>query len=75
MSYVLASATWCRNCGPVKLMMNQMGINFQVLDVDSEDDEAQLPEGLRGIPALIEDGKVVATGQDGIRMFLNGVDK
>lgn len=72
MSLFLASADWCTNCGPVKTLLIQSGIDFEVLDVDSEDSEAQIPEGLRGIPALIKNNKVIAVGVDNIKEWIKG---
>lgn len=68
---ILASAVWCSNCKPAKMALDTANIDYDVFDVDSEDAEANMPEGLRGIPALILEGKVVAQGQLGIVNWIN----
>lgn len=63
---ILASAPWCANCKPAKLALEAAGVEFEEFNVDGDDAEAQMPEGLRGIPSLILDGKIVATGAGGV---------
>lgn len=67
---VLASASWCSNCGPAKTALLQAGVEFDVFDVDGEDAEAQKPKGLRSIPALIQNNEVIAVGTMGINKWI-----
>jgi len=70
MSIILASAPWCGNCGPAKLLLKQAGIEFEEFDISSDDDEAQVMSQVKQIPALLVDGNVVATGSIGIKEWI-----
>lgn len=61
----LASAAWCSACQPVKKYIEDNSLNVEVLDIDTNMEEAQ-KAGVRGIPALIENGKVTLTGAQDI---------
>jgi glutaredoxin len=70
MSIILASAPWCGNCDPAKLLLTQAGIEFEEFDISSDDDEAQIMSQVKQIPALLVDGEIVATGSIGIKEWI-----
>lgn len=63
---VLLGATWCGNCGAVKMMFEQKGINYEYIDVDT-------PVGMeyadvwkvRSLPSAVINGNLVV-GQKAI---------
>ena len=61
----LASSEWCTQCIPVKKYIEDNNLNVEVLDIDTNMEEAQ-KAGVRGIPALIEMGKVSVVGAENI---------
>jgi len=61
----LFSAPWCSSCTPVKKYIEENNLEVEVLDIDTNMEEAQ-KAGVRGIPALIENGKVSVVGAENI---------
>ena len=61
----LFSAPWCQNCQPVKKYIEENNLDVEVLDIDTNMEEAQ-KAGVKGIPALIESGKVSVVGAENI---------
>lgn len=61
----LASSEWCSSCQPVKKYIEENNLDVEVLDIDTNMEEAQ-KAGVRGIPALIEGGKVSVVGAENI---------
>lgn len=58
---VLYSAEWCGACKMAKRHLDDMGINYEVVDVDEGDnlDELVAKTGQRGIPVLDVGGRIV----------------
>ncbi len=48
------SAEWCQPCKQVKALLDKNNINYEVVDIDSNSEEARAL-GIRGIPTLIND--------------------
>ena len=68
---LLATGAGCGNCGPAKLALAAADIEFDILDVYGDDAEAQMPEGLRGIPALIQSNEILAVGLGPITQWID----
>lgn len=60
--YVLYSAEWCPNCGPMKMWLETQEVQFDVIDIDNPPEDIETPLELRALPSLCLDGKVVAVG-------------
>ena len=71
MSFILATGSLCANCGPAKNILRKAGVEFEEFNVESEDAEAQLPAGIRGVPTLIKDGEIVAVGVMGVKNYVS----
>jgi|26BtaG_2_1085354.scaffolds.fasta_scaffold08221_4 glutaredoxin len=70
MSIILASAPWCGNCGPAKLLLTQAGIEFEEFDISSDDDEAQIMGQVKNLPTLLVNGEIVAVGGQEIKEWI-----
>jgi glutaredoxin len=68
---VLYSASYCSNCGPMKLYLKQMGVEYSVVEIDGEV-EIDLPEDLEAIPALYVDGQQAGVGES-IKTYVEGL--
>lgn len=68
---VLYSAGYCGNCGPMKLYLQQMGVEHIVVEIDGEV-EVDLPEDLKAIPALYVEGQQVGVGES-IKTYVEGL--
>lgn len=62
---VLATASWCKNCEPVKKYIEDNNMEVSMFDVDTNLDEAR-DLGIRGIPCLLVENKVHAVGSSNI---------
>lgn len=65
---IVFSAAWCSQCGPWKKMLEEKGIEYTPIDVDSEDGMVQAQEyQVRALPTtiILRDGylerKIVGT--------------
>lgn len=58
----IVSASWCNQCTPYKKAVDSLGISFENIDADSEDNMGMLQElGVRSLPTTLvyKDGELV----------------
>jgi len=55
---VLFSATWCNPCQNLKRWMVEQDIKTDVVDIDEEPEKSK-KFGIRSVPALLLDGKLI----------------
>lgn len=67
--YKLYSASFCSNCGPMKLWLTQMAVDFEVIDIDDEDQDVLDSYPIKALPTLADDVNVLAVG-DNIKKFI-----
>lgn len=67
--YVLYSASWCSNCGPMEMWLDTQDIKYSVIDIDEVPEGFETPIELRALPSLGLNGKVVAVG-DNIKSYV-----
>lgn len=52
MKAVLFSAPWCSNCPAAKAKLDQLGVEYVVVDID-DNPEAAMEANIRGIPTIV----------------------
>lgn len=67
--YKLYSASWCNNCTPMKLWLKQMAVDFEVVNIDDEDQDVLDSYPIKALPTLTDDVSVLAVG-DNIKKFI-----
>lgn len=76
MSQVLIySADWCKYCQIAKRTMDTAGIEYQEIDVDSNDLAGMFLQdnGFKTIPVLLVDGDKFYKGNEGLKEYMNGL--
>ena len=61
-SVKIVSASWCNQCSPYKKAVDSLGIAFENIDADSEENMSMLNElGVRSLPTTLvyKDGELV----------------
>jgi len=67
MNNVLLGATWCGPCKGVKMFLDNRGIEYDYVDVDTEAGLALAQDwGVRNVPSMNIDGTIV-TGDSKIK--------
>lgn len=67
MTNILLGATWCGPCKGVKMFLDNRGIDYDYVDVDTEAGLALAQDwGVRNVPSMSIDGTIV-TGDHKIK--------
>ena len=56
----LIGAAWCAPCGRVKRFLDNRGVGYRYVDIDTEEGlELARELGVRSVPAMVVDGNVI----------------
>ncbi len=68
MSNVLLGASWCAPCKMVKQFLDNRGVDYEFLDLDTEDGMALAQErGIRSVPTMVIDNETILIGDKPIK--------
>lgn len=75
MSIQVYSAKWCQGCGTVKKVLEQKGIAYEVVDIDTVEGMEKAKElGVRNIPVTVVNGeRFIGSSKQVLDMILESV--
>jgi len=67
---VLIGATWCGPCKRVKNFLDNKGVDYTYIDIDTDEGLALAKDwSVRSVPSMSVDGKVVSGDKEIMEMF------